>query len=107
APIAAPTRCPWGIKAFTGYLGSDRSRWREHDATELVKAGLRGPHLLVDQGLADKFLADQLCTNAFESACVASGQELTLRRHAGYDHGYYFISTFVADHIAHHAAALV
>lgn len=106
APIAAPMRSPWGEKAFLGYLGEDRQAWREHDATELVKAGARSAHLLIDQGLADRFLASQLHPDLFEAACQAAGQPLTLRRHAGYDHGYYFISTFVADHIAHHAEAL-
>jgi S-formylglutathione hydrolase len=102
APVAAPSQCPWGVKAFGGYLGADRSGWAEHDATELVKAGHRAPALLVDQGLADKFLAEQLHVDRFEQACVEAGQPLTLRRHAGYDHGYYFISTFVDDHLAHH-----
>ena len=106
APIAAPSSCPWGVKAFTGYLGPDRASWREHDATELVKAGARASHLLIDQGLADQFLAEQLHPELFEAACSASGQPLTLRRHEGYDHGYYFISSFMAEHIAHHATAL-
>ena len=85
-----------------GYLGDNRDAWAAHDATALVKAGHRCPPLLIDQGLADQFLA-QLYPDAFEAACHASGQPLTLRRHAGYDHGYYFISSFVADHLAHHA----
>ena len=106
APIAAPMQCPWGLKAFSGYLGSDRKAWARHDATELIKSGARVPPLLIDQGLADKFLADQLHPDFFEAACAAAGQPLTLRRHEGYDHGYYFISTFMADHIAHHAATL-
>jgi S-formylglutathione hydrolase len=106
APIAAPTQCPWGHKAFSGYLGDDREAWARHDATELVKGGARVPPLLVDQGLADKFLAEQLHPHLFEAACQAAGQPLTLRRHEGYDHGYYFIATFMADHIAHHAATL-
>ena len=106
APIAAPMQCPWGVKAFTGYLGDDRQAWARHDATELVKAGARVPPLLIDQGLADQFLADQLHPHRFEAACLAAGQPLTLRRHAGYDHGYFFISTFMADHIAHHARFL-
>jgi S-formylglutathione hydrolase len=106
APIAAPMQCPWGVKAFTGYLGDDRAAWARHDATELVKAGARVPPLLIDQGLADKFLAEQLHPHLFEAACAAAGQPLTLRRHAGYDHGYYFIATFVADHLAHHAKHL-
>ncbi len=106
APIAAPMRCPWGVKAFSGYLGDDPHAWERHDATELVKAGARVPSLLIDQGLADKFLAEQLQPDLFEAACLEAGQPLTLRRHAGYDHGYFFISTFMADHIAHHARFL-
>ena len=107
APIAAPMQCPWGVKAFTGYLGDDKAAWARHDATELVKAGARVPPLLIDQGLADKFLAEQLHPHLFEAACAAAGQPLTLRRHAGYDHGYYFIATFIADHLAHHARHLL
>ena len=103
APIAAPMQCPWGTKAFSGYLGDDRAAWLRHDATELIKAGARMPPLLIDQGLGDKFLADQLHPDLFEAACAAAAQPLTLRRHAGYDHGYYFISTFVEDHLRHHA----
>ena len=106
APIAAPMQCPWGVKAFSGYLGDDPAAWARHDATELVKGGARVPPLLIDQGLADKFLAEQLKPELFEAACLAAGQPLTLRRHEGYDHGYYFIATFMADHIAHHAKAL-
>jgi S-formylglutathione hydrolase len=106
APVAAPTQCPWGVKAFTNYLGDDRSTWAAHDATELVKAGARAPALLVDQGLADKFLAEQLHVDRFEAACRAAGQSLTLRRHAGYDHGYFFIASFVEDHLRFHADAL-
>jgi S-formylglutathione hydrolase len=106
APIAAPSQCPWGEKAFSGYLGPDRAAWARHDATELVKAGARVPPLLVDQGLADKFLPEQLHPHLFEQACAEAGQPLTLRRHAGYDHGYYFIATFVEDHLRHHAATL-
>jgi len=106
APIAAPMHCPWGVKAFSGYLGEDRSAWAQHDASALITAGARVPHLLVDQGLADKFLTEQLHPHRLEEACAQAGQPLTLRRHAGYDHGYYFISTFMAEHIAHHAKAL-
>jgi S-formylglutathione hydrolase len=106
APIAAPMQSPWGEKAFRGYLGEQRDAWRAHDATELVKAGARTSPLLIDQGLADKFLATQLHADLFEAACAAAGQPLTVRRHAGFDHSYYFIATFVGDHIAHHAAAL-
>jgi len=106
APIAAPSQCPWGHKAFGGYLGDDRAAWAAHDATELVKSGAKAPPLLVDQGLADKFLPEQLHPHLFEEACRAAGQPLTLRRHEGYDHGYYFIQTVVGDHVAHHAKQL-
>jgi S-formylglutathione hydrolase len=107
APIAAPMQCPWGVKAFSGYLGEDRRAWARHDATELVAAGARLPPLLIDQGLADRFLAEQLMPERFEAACRTAGQPLNLRRHAGYDHSYYFIASFVADHIAHHARGLL
>jgi len=109
APICAPTQCPWGEKAFSGYLGNDRSQWTEHDATALMQARKSAPYpqgILIDQGLADKFLAEQLHPHLFEAACAAAGQPLTLRRHDGYDHGYYFVQSFVADHLAHHARAL-
>jgi S-formylglutathione hydrolase len=109
APIAAPARCPWGRKAFGGYLGPDESAWRAYDATELMaRAGraLFPDGILIDHGLADKFLAEQLYPEAFEDACRAAGQPLELRRHAGYDHGYYFISTFVEDHLRFHADRL-
>lgn len=106
APICAPTDVPWGQKAFRGYLGPDRTRWAEHDATELITCGARAPELLVDQGLSDQFLATQLRPERLEAACAATGQPLTLRRHQAYDHGYFFVATFVADHVAHHARAL-
>ncbi len=106
APIAAPMRCPWGVKAFTGYLGADQAAWAAHDATALMQAGHRAPPLLIDQGEADKFLAEQLLPHRFEAACRDAGQALTLRRHAGYDHGYFFIASFVEDHLRHHAATL-
>ncbi|MET0382130.1 MAG: S-formylglutathione hydrolase [Burkholderiaceae bacterium] len=106
APVAAPMQCPWGVKAFTNYLGADRAAWRTHDATELVKAGARAPALLVDQGLSDQFLGEQLHIDRFEEACRAAGQPLTLRRHAGYDHGYFFIASFIEDHLRFHAQAL-
>ncbi|WP_300437702.1 S-formylglutathione hydrolase [Zoogloea sp.] len=105
APICAPSLCPWGEKAFGGYLGDERSLWRGHDAAALVEDGHRCPPILIDQGLDDSFLAVQLNPERFEQVC-ADGQPLTLRRHAGYDHGYYFISTFMADHLAHHAQYL-
>jgi S-formylglutathione hydrolase len=110
APICAPTACPWGEKAFSGYLGKDRTVWAAHDASALMRAQTTAPFpagILVDQGLADKFLAEQLHPEHFEDACRATGQPLTLRRHAGYDHGYYFVQSFMADHLAHHHAALV
>jgi S-formylglutathione hydrolase len=106
APVAAPMHCPWGVKAFTGYLGADRAAWAAHDATELVKSGARAPALLVDQGLADKFLGEQLHVDRFEHACREAGQSLTLRRHAGYDHGYFFIASFIEDHLRFHADVL-
>jgi len=109
APIAAAMRCPWGRKALTGYLGADESRWREHDASELMAAQSAAPYprgILIDQGLADKFLAEQLYPEVFEAACRRVGQPLTLRRHAGYDHGYYFIASFVEDHLRFHHEAL-
>ena len=102
APIAAPSQCAWGEKALTGYLGKHQAAWAAHDATALIRAGHRCPPLLIDQGLSDQFL-DQLHPDAFEEACRAAGQPLTLRRHAGYDHGYYFISSFIDDHLRHHA----
>lgn len=109
APICAPTQCPWGEKAFTGYLGADRTAWGEHDATVLMQNHPIAPYpagILIDQGLADKFLPTQLHPELFEAACKAIGQPLTLRRHEGYDHGYYCIQSFMADHLAHHAGQL-
>ena len=109
APIGAPSQCPWGRKAFTGYLGTDESLWAEHDATALMAARHTAPYpggILIDQGLADKFLSEQLNPHLFEAACARAGQALQLRWHAGYDHGYYFISTFMADHLNHHARQL-
>jgi S-formylglutathione hydrolase len=110
APICAPMQCAWGQKALGGYLGDDRTLWAAHDASELMRAQRGAPYpqgLLIDQGLLDKFLADkQLLPEAFEAACAHVGQPLTLRRHAGYDHGYYFIATMVEDHLRHHATAL-
>ena len=109
APICAPTQCPWGDKAFTGYLGADRTAWQGHDATVLMQNQPVAPYpggILIDQGLGDKFLAEQLHPHLLEEACAAIGQPLTLRRHAGYDHGYYFVQSFMADHLQHHAAGL-
>jgi S-formylglutathione hydrolase len=106
APIAAPSRCPWGEKAFTGYLGPDRDRWKAYDAAALVAGGARTSEILIDQGLSDQFLTGQLHPELLEEACRAAGQPLRVRRHEGYDHSYYFISTFINDHLDHHAAAL-
>jgi S-formylglutathione hydrolase len=110
APIANPINCPWGHKAFGGYLGDDKAEWARHDASELMSAQTAAPYpagILIDQGLADKFLIEkQLLPEAFEAACAQAGQPLTLRRHAGYDHGYYFIQSFVDDHLRHHAQQL-
>lgn len=109
APIAAPMQCPWGQKAFSGYLGTDQNAWAQYDASKLMeKAQKPFPNgILIDQGLADKFLVEQLYPEHFEAACAKANQPLTLRRHEGYDHGYYFISTFIADHMAHHAKMLL
>ena len=111
APIAAPSLAPWGKKAFTGYLGSDEASWQQYDASALMQqlqgqAPLFPNGILIDQGLADKFLPEQLFPAVFEAACRDAGQPLTLRRHEGYDHGYYFISTFVEDHLRFHARNL-
>ena len=109
APICAPTQCPWGHEAFSGYLGSNQNEWLQHDATALMSAKKIAPYpdgILIDQGLADKFLEVQLHPHLFEAACRSVGQPITLRRHAGYDHGYYFISTFINDHLDHHALIL-
>jgi S-formylglutathione hydrolase len=106
APISNPTAVPWGEKAFGHYLGPDRQRWAVWDASLLIRAAPYADDILVDQGMADKFLHDQLRPDALEAAAGASGQALTLRRHEGYDHSYWFIQSFVADHIAWHAARL-
>jgi S-formylglutathione hydrolase len=109
APIAAPKQCPWGQKAFSGYLGPDRGQWSNYDATELVlqvKEAAHRPTILIDQGLSDQFLQTQLHPHLFEEACRKVGYPLQLRRHEGYDHGYYFISTFMQDHLVHHARIL-
>lgn len=108
APIAAPMRCPWGEKAFGGYLGPDRAAWAPYDASALM-AGMHNPFpqgILIDQGLGDKFLASQLHPEAFEAACTIAGQRLTLRRHPDYDHGYYFIASFIDDHLRFHRERL-
>ena len=105
APICAPSQCAWGKKAFAGFLGQNQADWLQYDASALMENS-QAPFpngILIDQGLGDKFLPDQLLPEAFEQACQKAQQPLQLRRHAGYDHGYYFISTFVEDHILFHA----
>ena len=109
APICSPTRCAWGQKALPRFLGTDSTTWAQYDAVDLMSAGASRvfPQILIDQGLADKFLhQNQLLPELFETACAKSGQPLRLRRHAGYDHGYYFVSTFIEDHLRFHAASL-
>jgi S-formylglutathione hydrolase len=106
APIVAPGQVPWGQKALGGYLGDDRSAWRKHDAVALIDDGARVPDLLVDVGDADPFLAQELRPDLLERACADAGIALTLRRQPGYDHSYYFISTFMAEHLAWHAERL-
>ncbi|MCD2324796.1 S-formylglutathione hydrolase [Sphingomonas sp. IC-56] len=106
APIVAPALVPWGEKAFEGYLGADRAAWAEYDACALIGNGARVPALLVDVGDADQFLTEQLRPELLEAACEAAGIPLTLRRQPGYDHSYYFISTFMAEHVAWHAERL-
>lgn len=106
APIVSPLNCPWGEKALTGYIGADRTAWREYDGCALIEDGARLPDLLVDQGLADGFLEGQLKTNLLEEACAKAGQPATIRMQEGYDHSYYFISTFMAEHVGWHAERL-
>ena len=108
APICSPVNCPWGKKALSNYLGADRSAWNACDATEIVRNLAETPAsaILVDQGMADQFLEQELHPHLFEAACRERGVELVLRRHDGYDHGYYFISTFMEDHLHHHAKTL-
>lgn len=106
APIANPVAVPWGEKAFGHYLGAERSSWEAWDASLLMRARPHPAEILVDQGSADSFLAQQLKPEALEAAATASGQKLRLRRHEGYDHSYWFIQSFVADHLAHHARQL-
>ena len=106
APIASPTRCPWGQKALSGYLGPDRSAWRAHDATALIEGGAAVAEILVDQGGADPFLETELKPQLLAQACEAAGVALTLRLQAGYDHSYAFVASFMADHLRWHAARL-
>lgn len=107
APIASPMRSPWGVKALSGYLGDDRATWRAHDATVLIESrGWHGPALLVDQGTDDPFLASQLKPELLVAACKDAGIALDLRMQQGYDHSYYFIATFIEDHLRFHARHL-
>jgi len=109
APICSPINCPWGQKALSNYLGSDQLAWTEYDATELVKQlGDSRPEnrILIDQGMDDQFLEQELHPHLFEAACAEHSVDLELRRHEGYDHSYYFISTFMEDHLKHHSALL-
>ena len=110
APICAPTQCPWGRKAFAGYLGSDEGLWAQHDAAALMLArgkALLPSSILIDQGLADKFLSDQLHPHLLQAACQQVNQALEFNCHEGYDHGYYFIATFIEQHLRHHAKTLL
>lgn len=109
APIVNPMNCPWGHKALGNYIGNNQENWANYDACALVKADKEAhtnPEILIDQGLADPFLESQLMPEKFEEACEAAGQKLKMRRHDGYDHGYFFIASFVDDHLKHHAAIL-
>ena len=106
SPIVSPPRCPWGEKALGGYLGNDRAGWRAYDSCALIEDGARLPDLLVDQGDADNFLGEQLQTHLLAEACERAGQAATIRMQPGYDHSYYFISTFMDDHLRWHAERL-
>jgi S-formylglutathione hydrolase len=107
APISSPTRCPWGEKTFAAYLGGDRAAWKGHDAARLIETGgARFDDILVDQGAADQFLEQQLKPELLQAACEASGQKLTLRLQDGYDHSYFFIASFIADHVKWHSERL-
>jgi S-formylglutathione hydrolase len=106
SPIVAPSQVPWGVKALGGYLGNNKDAWRKHDAVALIEEGAKFPEFLVDQGEADQFLTEQLRPELLQAACQQAGIPLTLRRQAGYDHSYYFISTFMADHLHWHAQRL-
>jgi S-formylglutathione hydrolase len=106
APISSPMNCPWGEKALSNYIGADRSAWREYDTCALIESGARVPDILVDQGTADSFLEGQLKPQLLEEACTRAGQPLTLRRQEGYDHSYFFIASFIEDHLRWHAERL-
>lgn len=105
SPIVAPSQVPWGQKTFTGYLGDDQEEWKKHDASALMQQATNA-EILIDQGLDDQFLIEQLKPHIFEEACQKVGQKLNLRQHAGYDHSYYFIQSFIDDHINHHSISL-
>jgi S-formylglutathione hydrolase len=106
SPIVSPMNCPWGEKALSNYIGADRAAWREYDACALIEDGARAPEILVEQGDADPFLKEQLKPELLEAACKKAGQKLTLRMQPGYDHSYYFISTFIEHHLRWHAERL-
>jgi S-formylglutathione hydrolase len=106
APVAAPMQCPWGVKAFTGYLGTDKSTWTAYDTTELIRKATTKQELFVDQGGADKFLSEQLKPEILQQVCKETAYPLRYRQHEGYDHSYYFIASFVEDHLRYHAARL-
>jgi S-formylglutathione hydrolase len=109
APICSPTRCSWGVKAFGSYLGPDTGQWRQHDASRLIESGAaksRFDEILVDQGTADNFMVEQLKPDLLEAACATAGQSLALRRRKGYDHSYYFVSSFISEHLEWHAERL-
>jgi S-formylglutathione hydrolase len=108
SPIVSPTRCDWGRKAFGAYLGPDEAHWAAHDACLLIEAGAGAgfDDILIDQGLADNFLENQLKPQLFEAAAAKAGRKVTVRRQAGYDHSYFFITSFIADHLAFHASRL-
>ena len=106
SPICSPLHCPWGEKALGNYIGPDKAQWQQYDTCALVAQAKERLHLLVDQGQADNFLVEQLKPELLQAACQAAQHPLTLRLHAGYDHSYFFIASFIADHIAHHAEAL-
>jgi S-formylglutathione hydrolase len=107
APITTPTHCPWGQKAFSRYLGESTDNWRKHDASALIESGHRLPAPLIDQGLNDPYIVEQLYLDYFEAVCQKTSQPLTLRRHAGYDHSYFFIGTFMEDHLRYHHDLLI
>jgi len=106
SPICAPIQCPWGQKAFGHYLGQNQQNWRQYDATALIEDGNKVPDLLINQGLNDQFLSNQLHPHLLENACKKADQKLTLRYYQDYDHSYYFISTFIKDHLEYHCNAL-